>query len=88
MQLQNSQNSNKSTLLNYPIAQRSLASGAPRSDDPTGQRQETGEVACDGAADGVARRRRGLRRKGGRLRDLRDEPHQSMLLVGPRVNRR
>ena len=50
MQLQNSQNSNKSTLLNYPIAQRSLESGALGSDDPTGQRKETGETAYDGAA--------------------------------------
>ena len=36
--------------LNYPIAQRSLESGALGSDDPTGQRKETGETAYDGAA--------------------------------------
>ena len=36
--------------LNYPIAPRSLASEALGSDDPFGQRKETGEVACDGVA--------------------------------------
>ena len=35
--------------LNYPTAQRSLTRGTRGSDDPTGQRKETGEVACDGA---------------------------------------
>ena len=36
--------------LNYPIPQRSLTRGTRGSNDPTGQRKETGDGACDGAA--------------------------------------
>ena len=36
--------------LNYPIAQRSLTRGTCGLDDPTVQRKEIGEAACDGAA--------------------------------------
>ena len=40
----------RSANLNYPTAKRSLTRGTRVLADPTGQRKETGDGACDGAA--------------------------------------
>ena len=62
----------KLELFELASTQRSLTSGALGSDDPTCQRKKTGDDGVRWRIGGLARRRRGLRRHRGHLRDLRD----------------
>ena len=73
----------KTGIFELSSTQRSLTSGALGSDDPTCQRKETGDGGVRWRGGGLARRRRGLRRHRGHLRDLRDAVSRLVLVARP-----
>ena len=71
----------KTRIFELSSTQRSLTSGALGSDDPTCQRKKTGDGGVRWRGGGLARRRRGLRRHRGHLRDLRDAVSRLVLVA-------